>query len=89
MRSRLEVYLNKMEIRLSSLPSDQRESDIAELRQHLESMVAAFKELNYTEDDAVMLAIEQFGRSKTVAAKLIVSYRRPNMTQTASRLCLL
>src|ERR1700722_12407690 len=87
MHSRLEIYLNETEIKLRSLPSDQRESDITELRQHLESMVAAYKELNYAEDEAVRCAIEQFGQSKTVAGKLIVSYRRANLRQTASRLC--
>ncbi len=87
MHSRLEAYLNETEARLRSLASDQRESDIAELRQHLESIAAAYVELNYTEDEAVRCAIERFGQSKTVAGSLVTASRRSDMRQTGSRLC--
>ena len=84
MHSRLEAYVAETEVRLRSLPEDQRVSDIAELRQHLESMVEAYKELNYTEDEAVRHAVERFGKSKVVSGKLIVAYRKANRRQIAN-----
>ena len=45
MHSRLERYMKEMETSLRSLSAGQRESDLAEMRQHLVSIIEAHKEL--------------------------------------------
>lgn len=87
MYSPLDNYLKELETKLRSLPRGQRESDMAEIRQHLEAMAAAYKELDCTDDEAARCAIQQFGPSKPVARELLTVSRRADRHRIGTRLC--
>jgi hypothetical protein len=87
MHSQLENYLAAVETKLRSLPAEQRESDIVELRQHLESIMAAYKELGYSDDEAAMYAVQQFGAPKTVGSELRRSSLREDLRRAGTRIC--
>jgi len=73
MHKRLEQYLTEMEASLRALPAEERESDIAEMRQHIQSMVDACRELDLTEEQAIDCALKQFGPSRAVGHKLAIA----------------
>lgn len=70
MHSPLEQYIETVETRLRALPPEQRNNEVEEIRQHLESMVAAHVELGYGEQEAVELSLTQFGKAERVGKDL-------------------
>lgn len=71
MHNLLDDYMREFEAELQSLPLDQRKSDVAETRQHLEAMAAAYRELGHSDSEAIALAIDRFGKSKLVARNMV------------------
>ncbi len=76
MHKQLENYLNEVVKGLGSLPTARREEELNEIRQHLLSAVAASKEAGYTEDEAVQIAVEQFGTPQAVSKQIVSAWRR-------------
>lgn len=67
-RARIEAYLNRTCAPLSHmLPQEEVAEQYAEMRSHLESLVAAYIELGAPEIEAVAQALEQFGKEQSVA----------------------
>jgi len=67
---RLERYLSTIASRLRTVPAEQRDEQVEEMRQHLEALVAGHVALGCGEDDAVEAAIRQFGRAEQVGRGL-------------------
>ena len=88
MHNRLESYLRDIETHLRSLPEHRRESDLIELRQHLESLIAAHIELECEPEEAVTRSIQQFGPAKSVAKSLVRTTRRGLLHPVGTRLCI-
>lgn len=88
MHSQLDIYLKRLEVELRALPGEQRSSELAEMRQHLDSMIQAYRELGYTEADSVKYAIQQFGNSRQVGRKLVKATTTRRRFATGRRLCL-
>lgn len=76
MHQRLEQYLNELAVRLNSLPAYQRDEELAEVRAHLEAMIAANQELGDTEEEAVHAALRQFDASRKLGQGLARTWRR-------------
>lgn len=76
MHKQLEDYLNEVAKGLGSLPTTRREEELSEIRQHLLSAVAASKEAGHTEDEAVQIAVEQFGTPQAVSKQIVSAWRR-------------
>jgi len=76
MHKQLENYLNEVVKGLGSLPTARREEELNEIRQHLLSAVAASKEAGRTEDEAVQIAVEQFGTPQAVSKQIVSAWRR-------------
>ncbi len=70
MDKRLEKYLQTVESELEGLREQQRESELREMRQHLEAIVARLREGGASEDEAVEAAIGQFGAARRVGREL-------------------
>lgn len=87
MHARLERYLKEMEIGLRSLPVEQRESEMAEIRQHLAAMVDAATEVGFSEDEAVARALERFGKPREVGRQLARAHRRFDAARVGRGLC--
>ena len=76
MQKPLEQYLETVRAGLKQLPSEEREKEITELRQHLDALVLAGCESGETETVAIAQAVAQFGQASTVRRRLLVAYRR-------------
>ena len=76
MHSPLEQYLEQVETRLRDLPAEQRQSEVEEMRQHMQDSVNARVELGYSQDEAVAHTLEQFGKARTVGVELARVHER-------------
>lgn len=76
MNKRLERYAETVNAGLKRLPTDEREKEIAELKQHLEALTQARTELGDSEETAIEGAIQQFGHAPTIQRRLVAAYWR-------------
>lgn len=67
---RLEQYVETIRLRLKSLPAQQRDEEVREIRQHLDALVAAQTAAGLSEDQAVDVAIRQFGHAAEIGNDL-------------------
>lgn len=70
MHSRLEAYLQTVEVNLHALPVEERQNELHELRLHMESLLESYQELGSTEEEAVTQTLAQFGRANTLGKDL-------------------
>jgi|GEM_PF-4067822 len=70
MHKELEKYLSQIEKQLSTLPTEQREDELREIRSHLEMMIEENIACGCNEEEAVAKALEQFGSTKEIASAL-------------------
>lgn len=66
----MDQYLATVAARLKSLSAAERDEELREIRQHLEALVAGHMAQGRSEDAAVTLAIQQFGRAEQIGAEL-------------------
>jgi hypothetical protein len=67
-QARIDAYLDRTCAPLfRSLPQDEAVEQRAEMRSHLENMIAAYVELGSSETLAVTQTLEQFGREQSIA----------------------
>lgn len=85
--SRLDEYLTSVEAHLRTVPATEREQQIMELRQHLESAVAAEVTSGSTTAAAETEAIQQFGSPKRLAWQLNLARSKRSLPK-ADSLCL-
>ena len=70
MDKKLDLYLQTMESELGALEAEQRNSELREMRQHIEAIVARLVEGGLSESEAVEAAIAQFGAAREVGREL-------------------
>lgn len=70
MNNRLEQFVEEVESRLTTLTPVVREQEVTEIRQHLEAMVAAEREMGASEKEATDAAISRFGMASQVGSEL-------------------
>ena len=70
MDSKIETYLQTMESELGALEAEQRDSELREMRQHIEAIVARLVEGGLSQSEAVEAAIAQFGAARKVGREL-------------------
>ena len=83
MHKQLDEYLNTVAGRIGSLLSAQREDELREIRQHLELLVASHREDGRSEEEAIGLAISQFGRAEKIGRELSLADKKSRMKPTA------
>jgi hypothetical protein len=66
----LDAYVGALGARLKGLTPQQREEEMREVRQHLESLVSCHIQEGKTLDEAVELAMRQFGRAESIGKGL-------------------
>lgn len=76
MHSLLESYLAEVAAHLSALPAKQRNEELREMRAHLESVFAAYRQQGQTADEAARNAVAQFGRPETVGQDTVTAWQR-------------
>ncbi len=59
--NRLDEYMAQLEHGLQALPESQRQEEIAEIRTHIEEMIAGYREMGLSEEQAFTDAERQFG----------------------------
>lgn len=74
MPSRLEQYLDEV---TQPVAAPQRSEWREEVRQHIETMTAAYEELGHTRDEATELALTRFGDARTVGKQVQGRTARP------------
>ena len=79
MSSRLEQFVNEVDVRLTALTPEVREQEIAEIRQHLQAIAAAEEALGASEAEAAEAAIRQFGVVGQIATELNATGRRSRL----------
>lgn len=67
---KLDQYVETVAARLKTLPEPERKSQIDELRQHLESLVAANQTQGVSVDIATETALQQFGNAQEIGSDL-------------------
>lgn len=72
----LDSYMAELERNLRGLPKAQRREELAEMRSHLEEMIAAYQELGMSEEQAIADALRQFGETLPLARDLKTVYRK-------------
>jgi hypothetical protein len=80
MNEPLDEYLESVRKGLRMLPLAEQETEIAELRQHLEAFTRAREEPG-GRAEGMAAAIEQFGEASTVRRRLVAAYRRRQIAQ--------
>lgn len=70
MSSQLEKYLRDVAVELHSLPREQREEEIEEIRAHLTAYAEKRRAAGAGEEEAMRAAITQFGRPVEVGRKI-------------------
>ena len=70
MQNQLEKYLSQIEKQLSTLPAEQRQGELREIRSHLEMMIEANVARGDDSNEAMMKALEQFGAAEKVGREL-------------------
>jgi uncharacterized membrane protein len=83
MHKQLEDYLNQFASRLGKLPTAQREDELREIRQHLELLIVSHRERGRSEEEAVGLAISQFGRAEKIGRELSQADSKSHQAQSA------
>ena len=86
MHEQLEEYLNAFALRLNKFSAAQREDQLREIRQHLEALVASHRKSGKSEEEAISLAIAQFGRAEKIGRDLNSSVSKSTMGRTATSL---
>ena len=76
MNKRLEQYVEMVDAGLKRLPTDEREKEITELRQHLEALMLAHEELGETTETATDSALKQLGDARVIHEELLKTHRR-------------
>ena len=76
MHKQLEDYLNEVAKSLGSLPPARRNEEMREIRQHLLNAVVIGKEQGQSEDEAVQIAVEQFGTPQNLGKNIVSAWRR-------------
>jgi hypothetical protein len=66
----LDRYIETIAARLKTLPAAQRDEEMREIRQHLDALVAGHRAAGLSEDEAVKVAIRQFGHAEQVGREL-------------------
>ena len=72
---RLEAYLAEAERGLGALSDAERGAELAEMRSHLESLSAAYRELGLGEAEALDAALAQFGSAGEVSGRIAATSR--------------
>jgi uncharacterized membrane protein len=83
MHKQLEAYLNTFATRLGKLPGAQRDDELREIQQHLELLIASHREQGKSEEEAVRLAISQFGRAEKIGRDLSEANSKSNKAHSA------
>lgn len=78
MNQQFEYYTEQVRSTLDALPIDERNKEITELRQHLEALMEANRELGDTEEVAAENALRQIGEAKRLSQSLVNAWRRGN-----------
>lgn len=76
MHSPLEQYLEEVETRLIDLSAEKRQSELEEMRQHLQDSIEARIELGCSQEEAIAYTLEQFGRAQQIGAELALVHER-------------
>ena len=87
MSNGLDKYLQAVAHELRGLEPEQRESELREMRGHLEAIVARLVEGGLSEEEAVAAACAQFGAARRVGRELRrASRKRDSRAKTAEAL---
>jgi hypothetical protein len=81
MQTRLEQYIDQVSAKLSALTEQERVHEIAEIRAHLGALAAAREAAGATRDEAVRLAITQFGSEAAVCGRLRSAHYRRRLAE--------
>ena len=81
-----EAYVNSMRVALSDMPETEREEACEEVRQHLGSLVEDFHADCHSSEEAMMLAIEQFGHPLKVGFQIGQKWRQKNEERNEERI---
>ena len=84
MHSLLETYLKEVSGHLAGLPAARRAEELREMRTHLENAVIVGRELGRTEEEAVRIAVEQFGTPGELGENLVQAWRREQVLNRRS-----
>lgn len=76
MHSLLDTYLKEVAGHLTGLPAARRAEELREVRTHLENAVVVGREMGRTEDEAVRVAVAQYGAAEVVGQELTAAWRR-------------
>jgi uncharacterized membrane protein len=76
MHNQLETYLEQLAHGLQSLPPEQREAELSEMRHHLESLATQLIENGESPQEAMRSAIHQFGQPSANGKDLRWAWRR-------------
>ncbi len=74
---RLEQYLAAVGARLRTLPPARRDEEVREIRQHLDALVAAHLARGQSPEEAVDVALRQFGHAEQIGRQLQGAWARP------------
>ena len=66
----LDSYITTLGSRLKAMSKLQREEEMHEVRQHLEALVVWHMQQGQNQDEAVRLAIRQFGQAERIGGEL-------------------
>lgn len=73
---RLDAYISTIGGRLKRLSSAQREEELREIRQHLETLVAGHLAAGISQDEAVDAALRQFGHAEEMGRELAGAWQQ-------------
>lgn len=76
MSNPLDEYLNLLSLQLQEMPSEQREAEIEEARQHLAALIQERIDVGDSQDVAFSSAIQQFGSPQENGKGLRETWRR-------------
>lgn len=76
MHSLLEEYLSELAGQLNALPSKRRTEELREVRTHLENAMLAAREKGQTEEEAVRVAVAQYGAVGVVGQEMTAALRQ-------------
>ncbi len=80
----LEDYLDQLRFQLKALPEKKRESEIQEVRQHIESLIADYRQSGDSEEIATMKSLRQFGSARRNGYSLRRTWQREISRQRRS-----
>ncbi|MDQ2800077.1 MAG: permease prefix domain 1-containing protein [Armatimonadota bacterium] len=76
MHSLLEDYLSEVAAHMKLMPAARRNAEINELRTHLETALAAYREQGQGEDDAARVTLRRFGPPDTLGRQIARTWWR-------------